>query len=65
MTQQSAVTESSVRLNKLASGTYSWTITVAAHGEALEDLRTAKNAALALSSELEADLLPTRQTDSN
>jgi hypothetical protein len=62
---QHASTESSVRLNKLASGGYSWTISVAARGEALDDLRLAKEAALRLSSELEAELLPIRQTNAS
>jgi hypothetical protein len=53
----------SVRLNRLASGGYSWTVTVASAGDSLADLRHAKDAALALSQELQDELLTQNPED--
>jgi hypothetical protein len=48
----------SVRVNRLGSGGYSWTVIVSAAGESLEDLQRAKETALALSREMEDELAP-------
>lgn len=46
---------SSIRINKLKDG-YTWNVHVVAAGSSLEELREAKEKALLLSSELQAEL---------
>jgi hypothetical protein len=46
-----------VKLKKLASGGYTWDVTVAASSSSVDDLRIAKETALVVAAELERDLL--------
>jgi hypothetical protein len=54
---ESAVERSSVRVNRLKDGGYTWTVVVGSDDD-LESLRVAKEAALRVSDELAAQLTP-------
>lgn len=58
-----ATSGSGVRLNKHASGAYSWTIAVDASGDSIEELEAAKRVALELTRQLDAELNATEPKD--
>lgn len=53
---------SSIRFSKIRGG-YSWSITVAAENSSIESLRAAKDHAIAISAELQAEFEPKAEVD--
>ena len=53
---------SSVRFSKIKGG-YTWSINVAAENSSIESLRAAKEHAVAISAELEAEFVPKAKID--